>query len=97
MNINAAFQSKRWQQTTISRPEIDKFRGAITGDFDQGIFITTSSFTAEAKQVGFKRGAVPIMLIDGQRIVELMIENNIGVSRRRLSLLGIDEDFFAPE
>ena len=96
VNINAAYQSKRWQ-TPIPRPEIDEFRGAITGEFDQGIFITTSSFSAESKKAGFKRGAVPIILIDGQRIVELMIENSLGVSRRPLSLLGIDEEFFAPE
>jgi restriction system protein len=39
-----AFQCKRWEGN-VSRPEVDKFRGAIQGEFEQGLFFTTSDFT----------------------------------------------------
>jgi len=77
--LNVAFQSKRWKKTTISRPEIDKFRGAIQGDYEQGIFFTTSSFSKDALQATTKKGAVPIILIDGSMIVDIMIEKKFGV------------------
>lgn len=43
--LNVAFQCKRWKNTTIGRVEIDKFRGAIQGEFEQGIIFTTSNFS----------------------------------------------------
>jgi restriction system protein len=80
-----AFQCKRWDGS-IQRPEIDKFRGAIQGSFEQGIFFTTSEFTTGAKEVSIKKGAVPIVLLDGPSIVELMIEKGIGVQKRPLQI-----------
>ena len=70
--MNVAFQCKRWTTANVGRPEIDKFRGAIQGEYEQGIFFTTANFASGAKEVSIKRGAVPIILIDGPSIVELM-------------------------
>jgi len=78
--INAAFQCKRWQGN-VPRPEIDKFRGAIQGQFEQGIFFTTSDFSSQATEVSVVKGAVPIILINGKQLVDLMIQNEIGVQR----------------
>ena len=78
-SMNVAFQSKRWARTAVGRPEIDKFRGAIQGDYEQGIFFTTSSFASGAEAVSFKPGAVPIILIDGASIVDIMIDKQFGV------------------
>ncbi len=83
--MNVAFQCKRWQNS-IQRPEIDKFRGAIQGEFEQGIFFTTSEFTDGSKAASLKKGAVPIILLDGESIVDLMIEKQFGVQRRPLEL-----------
>jgi restriction system protein len=83
-HMNVAFQCKRWTSTNVGRPEIDKFRGAIQGEYEQGIFFTTASFTTGAKQVSIKPGAVPIILIDGSSIVELMIDKEFGVERESL-------------
>lgn len=77
--LNVAFQSKRWKNSTVGRTEIDKFRGAIQGDYEQGIFITTSWFSKEALNATSKKGAVPIILIDGSTIVDIMIEKKFGV------------------
>jgi restriction system protein len=77
--LNVAFQSKRWRTTSVGRTEIDKFRGAIQGDFEQGIFITTSKFSKDALNATTKKGAVPIILIDGSMIVDIMIEKKFGI------------------
>lgn len=78
--MNLAFQCKRWEGN-VGRTEVDKFRGAISGDFAQGIFFTTSDFTPDARGVSLKRGAVPVILINGEGIINLMIEKGFGVER----------------
>lgn len=78
--MNAAFQCKRWQGT-VGRPEVDKFRGAIQGEFEQGIFFATSDFSVQARDVSLKKGAVPVILYNGKSIIDLMIDKGIGVNR----------------
>ncbi|MDQ7794174.1 MAG: restriction endonuclease [bacterium] len=82
--MDVAFQCKRWQGH-VPRPEIDRFRGAIQGEFQQGIFFTTSDFSKGAQDVSLKRGAVPIVLLNGEAIVALMVEKEFGVRRRPLT------------
>lgn len=83
-HLNVAVQCKRWNKTSVGRTEIDKFRGAIQGDFEQGIFFTTSKFSKEAMQASTKKGAVPIILIDGSSIVDIMIEKKFGIDIENL-------------
>jgi len=83
--MSVAFQCKRWEGK-VPRPEIDKFRGAISGGHEQGIFFTTSDFTKGAKEVSIKKGAVPIILLNGESIVDLMIEKEFGVQRKSLEI-----------
>lgn len=83
--MNAAFQCKRWQGT-VGRPEIDKFRGAIQGEYEQGIFLTTSDFSSPALEASLKKGAVPIVLVNGDAIAQLMIDKQVGVSRRPIEI-----------
>lgn len=82
--LNVAVQCKRWNKTSVGRTEIDKFRGAIQGDFEQGIFMTTSKFSKEALSATTKKGAVPIILIDGSMIVDIMIEKKFGIDIENL-------------
>ncbi len=82
-SMNVAFQCKRWQQN-VGRPEVDKFRGAIQGEYEQGVFFATSDFTSQARDASLKRSAVPIILLNGESIVDLMIEKQLGVSRTPL-------------
>jgi restriction system protein len=84
--LNVAFQCKRWIKGSVGRPEIDKFRGAIQGEYEQGIFFTTSRFASGAEAVSFKPGAVPIILIDGPGILNLMIEKDFGVQVESLPI-----------
>jgi restriction system protein len=94
ISIKSAFQAKRWFNAPVGRPEIDKFRGAVQGDYDHGVFITTSRFTKDAEQASYKKGAITILLLDGQAITELMLERGIGVVKQPVYLYEIDEEFF---
>ncbi|WP_054974959.1 restriction endonuclease [Paenibacillus sp. A3] len=84
-SMNVAFQCKRWQGK-VGRKEIQQFRGAIQGKYEQGIFFTTSDFTEDAKNESFQKGAVPIILLNGESIVQMMIEKGLGVMRKPLYL-----------
>lgn len=84
--LNVAVQCKRWKTSTVGRTEIDKFRGAIQGNYEQGIFITTSKFSKEALNATTKKGAVPIILIDGLMIINIMIEKQFGVEIQNMPI-----------
>jgi restriction system protein len=80
-----AFQCKRWEGN-VPRPEVDKFRGAIQGEYEQGLFFTTSDFTKGAMEASIKKGAVPVILLNGESIVDLMIEKEFGVQKKPLQI-----------
>ena len=90
-------QAKRWEGP-IGRPELQKFAGALQGlRARKGVFITTSSFTRDAIDYA-DRLEIKIVLIDGQRLAELMFEYGVGVSP--VSTYGVkkvDHDFFLEE
>ena len=77
--MNVAFQCKRWQGD-MGRLEVDNFRGrVIQGEFEQGIFFVTSDFTPRVREASLRKGAVPVILLKGESIVDLMIQKGIGV------------------
>ncbi len=90
-------QAKKWEGV-VGRPEIHKFAGALLGQkAKKGIFITTSGFTSDAKNYVDSIEA-KIILIDGVRLAELMIENNLGVSTQHIyEIKRIDSDYFDEE
>jgi restriction system protein len=94
VSIKSAFQAKRWNDAPVRRPEIDKLRGAIQGDYDHGVFITTSRFTRDATEASYKKGAITILLLDGEAIAELMLERSIGVVKQPVYVYEIAADFF---
>lgn len=87
-------QAKRWQGT-VGRKEIQSFVGALAGQqANKGVFITTSEFAQTAIDYA-KSVQQKVILIDGTRLAELMIEHNIGVTTTRtISLKRIDSDYF---
>jgi restriction system protein len=85
-HMRVAFQCNRWKKSNVCRPEIDRFRGAIQGDYEQGLFFTTMQFSSGAQTASIKSGAVPIILIDGPGIVDLMIEKQFGVQKEPLAI-----------
>jgi restriction system protein len=87
-------QAKRWA-ATVGRPEIEKFAGALHGQHaTKGIFITTSDFSRDANEYVSKIGS-KIVLIDGSRLAELMIEFAVAVATdATYTVKRIDNDFF---
>ena len=90
-------QAKRWENT-VSRPEIQKFAGALQGQrAKKGIFITTSDFSREATEYASRIDS-KIVLIDGEQLTQLMIDNNIGVNTvSSYEIKRIDSDYFVEE
>lgn len=91
-------QAKRWEGT-VGRPEIHKFVGALKGQgANKGIFITTSVFSNDAKKYAEHIDSPKIVLIDGQKLADLMIEHDVGVFEiTSYSIKKIDTDYFAEE
>jgi len=94
VRIKSAFQAKKWKDTTVGRPEIDQFRGSITGEYDHGVFLTTSRFSKDAQEASIRRGAIPILLLDGNAIADLMTEKELGVRKQPIYLSDLDNEFF---
>ena len=93
-------QAKRWaEDKAIGRPEIQKFVGALAGQGAQkGLFITTGTFTKEARSYVEKQLSTKIVLVDGEKLTKLMIEYNLGVSVETVyTIKKIDTDFFSEE
>jgi restriction system protein len=83
--LKAAFQCKRWDNP-VGPKEVQAFRGAIQGQFEQGYFFATSTFTKAAQAESIKMGAAPIILFGGTQIVDIMIERGVGIKRRPIEI-----------
>lgn len=87
-------QAKKWDGT-VGRPEIQKFVGALHGKrAKKGVFISTGSFSTEA--VAYVEHIDPkVVLIDGKRLAQLMIDFEVGVAAARTyQVKRVDSDYF---
>lgn len=85
-------QAKRWQ-SSVGRPEVQAFYGALAGQrANRGVFITTSTFSQQA--VEFAGSVERIVLVDGSKLADLMIEYEVGVASRAVRIPKIDSDYF---
>jgi restriction system protein len=94
------YQAKRWElKKTVSRPEIQKFVGALSGiGATKGLFVTTAAFTNEARQFAKSQHSVQLVLVDGEQLAELMIEFDLGVSTEKTyDIKKLDSDYFYSE
>lgn len=87
-------QAKRWQGN-VGRPDIQKFVGALQGQrARKGVFMTTSGFSADAVDY-VSRIDVKVVLLDGARIANLMIDHDVGVSPiTSFVIKKLDSDYF---
>lgn len=93
-------QAKKWAlDHTVGRPEIQKFVGALAGaGASKGLFITTANFSRDAYTYAEKQHTTKIVLVDGKKLAQLMVEYNLGVSTQiAYELKRIDTDFFNGE
>lgn len=93
-------QAKQWAvEQTVSKPEIQKFVGALQGQQAQkGLFITTAKFSKGASDYVNNLLGAKVVLVDGVALTRLMIKHNVGVSIEEVyEVKKIDTDFFTDE
>ena len=86
------FQCKRYEGS-VGPDKIRDFRGAIQGRAERGIFLTTGTFTKGAKEEAARENTTAIEHVDIDRLLELLIEENLGVKETKA--LKIELDFFS--
>jgi restriction system protein len=90
--VNAAVQVKRWKRN-IQAPTVRDLRGSLTVH-EQGILITTSDFSSGARKEAEEAGKTRISLVDGEQLLELVIQHGIGVTQEQHTLLSLDEEWW---
>jgi len=90
-------QAKRYSENSVGRPTVQSFLGAMTGGgCRKGVFVTSSTFTSEAKKFADGLNDVRLVLIDGVDLAKLMIEHSVGVQvKETIRVAKIDQDFFS--
>ncbi len=91
VSFNVVFQCKKWEQA-IPPKEIRDLRGAMDGRAEKGIFLTTSTFSSQARAESERAGAVPIELVDGDKLFEMFKKYELGLRPR--TVYDIDLPFF---
>ena len=86
-------QAKKWSlDSTVGRPDVQNFVGAISGKGGKGLFVTTAKFSKQASEYAKHQH---IILIDGEKLAKLMIEHNFGVTVKKVfEIKAIDTDVF---
>lgn len=94
--VKDVIQVKRNTRTNIGRRVLDELRGSLHRfQAFQGTVITTLDFSSGAKKSAFESGGAPITLINGETLLDLLIEYEIGIKEKnKISLLSVDHDFF---
>lgn len=92
VSFKVLFQCKRYQGS-VTASHVRDFRGAMQGRADKGIIITTGSFTSDAKKESVRDGVPPIELVDGEKLVEMLEELELGLTP--VKAFDLDEAFFA--
>ncbi len=92
VSFKVLFQCKRYAGS-VPPSQVRDFRGAMMGRADKGIFLTTGTFTSEARKEAVRDGVPPIELVDGEKLVHMLEELELGLKPRRT--YEVDSDFFA--
>lgn len=100
LGLDAVYiQAKRYAVANkVSRPDIQRFVGSLTGESaTKGVFVTTSDFSKEAVSY-IDRVQQRVVLINGQKLAQLMIEHGVGVRTRSIfKIKSLDEDYFSDQ
>lgn len=95
--VREVIQVKR-QQGNVQRPVLDMLRGSLHRfGAVKGTIISLGGFAKGAQSAAFEAGAAPITLIDGEKLLDLLIENGVGVRTKAVELLELDDEALAPE
>ena len=93
-SVREVIQAKR-HKANVSRPTLDQLRGSLHRfGAVRGTIITTSDFSKGTTEAAFEPGAAPITLINGERLIDLLMEHGIGVKKKVLESWEVDADAF---
>lgn len=93
VSFQVLFQCKRYEGS-ITASQVRDFRGAMMGRAEKGIILSTGRFTADAKREASRDGVQPIELVDGEKLVEMFEQLELGMKPR--TVYEVDETFFEP-
>ena len=95
ISFHVHFQCKRYKDS-VSSPQIRDFRGAMVGRADKGIFMTTGTFTRDARQEALRDGAPPLDLIEGDDLVTMLKDFRLGilVKEKVVEEITVDQNWF---
>ena len=85
-----AVQVKRWKRN-VQAPTVQQVRGSL-GTHEQGLIVTTSDFSKGACTEAERPNAVPVALMNGDQLIRLLVENDIGVHRTSYDLIELGEE-----
>ena len=91
VSFKVLFQCKRYRGA-VGPGQVRDFRGAMMGRADKGIILATGSFTADARKEAVRDGVPPIELVDGDKLVEMLEQLELGLKPRRT--FEVDASFF---
>jgi restriction system protein len=91
VSFRVLFQCKRYDGA-VTPSQVRDFRGALQGRAEKGMILTTGFFTRDAEREAVREGAPQIELVDGEKLVELFEELELGVKPRKA--FDVDENFF---
>lgn len=96
LSFRVIFQCKRYQGS-VGASQIRDFRGAMVGRAEKGLFITTGTFTLDARREATRDGAPPIDLVDGDQLIETLKRLELGVHSRKVEIeeVTVDTEWFA--
>ena len=93
--VREVVQAKRHRRT-IQRKDLDALRGCLHRfGAVRGTIISTAKYSRGTREAAFEPGAAPITLIDGDKLIDLLIAHNIGVQKKSVDLLELDAAAFA--
>jgi restriction system protein len=92
VSFKVLFQCKRYRDT-VGPSQVRDFRGAMMGRADKGIFLTTGTFTADARKEAVRDGVPPIELVDGEKLADMLEDLELGLVPTKA--YRVDEQFFA--
>jgi hypothetical protein len=84
-----AVQVKRWAKN-VQEPTVNQLRG-VPGPYVQRILVTTSDFSKGAREVAATQDGKSVTLTNGEDLVTLLVENEVGVGRRTLDLFDLED------
>ena len=85
-----AVQAKRWQNN-VQANTVREVRGSL-GAHEQGLIITTSSFSKGARDEAMRSDASPVALMDGENLIDLLVDHKVGVETESYSLLRLADE-----